>query len=255
MGSYSGTDNGTCSNVNCHGSNTTPAWRTGDIDTTSVSNANCMTTCHYVQTVGTDNEYQSARSGKHLAHINAGKTCDNCHSAAPSNHYTSFGDNAMINPNNIAPNGGPNYNDTTTTGPPYYNPTGSSGGCSNISAGCHANADWDPTAAGGCAFCHSSGQSRTGGGSYRQIAGSSGDFNLASHHITGISNGNVDPRDCSQCHWEGNPADGTRTDYHTGVGILGNGVIDLRVWTDTSPTVATVFSVNNQKAADPQGMG
>ncbi len=62
---------GTCSNVSCHGGQTTPAWLTGSIDV----NTQC-TLCH---TFGAA-EYNSYSSGRHLSHtVEFGYDCFECH--------------------------------------------------------------------------------------------------------------------------------------------------------------------------------
>jgi predicted CxxxxCH...CXXCH cytochrome family protein len=72
---------GTCSNVSCHGGQTTPEWLTGTI------NAQC-TLCHAFGTA----EYNSYSSGAHLFHTTQGYSCVACHSATilAGNHFTTL---------------------------------------------------------------------------------------------------------------------------------------------------------------------
>jgi predicted CxxxxCH...CXXCH cytochrome family protein len=67
---YNNADN-TCSNVSCHGGQTTPVWLTGSIDV----NTQC-TSCHSYGTT----EYNSFVSGQHDFHVNTeGFPCIACH--------------------------------------------------------------------------------------------------------------------------------------------------------------------------------
>jgi len=68
----------TCSNVSCHGGQTTPNWRTGSIDV----NAQC-TSCHVVGTALATPQYNSAYSGHHDKHVNDVRAaCTECHSTS-----------------------------------------------------------------------------------------------------------------------------------------------------------------------------
>ncbi|ORJ52751.1 CxxxxCH/CxxCH domain c-type cytochrome, partial [Geothermobacter hydrogeniphilus] len=85
--SYAGSQ---CSNVSCHGGQTTPAW-TGTID----ANTQC-TLCHKAEDVAT--EYNSATSGMHgITGVVSGQNhgvslaCTQCHNGQPSNHFSDAG--------------------------------------------------------------------------------------------------------------------------------------------------------------------
>jgi len=74
----------TCSNVSCHGGQTTPAWLTGSIDV----NTQC-TSCHAYG----DSEYNSFVSGQHYYHVEVlDFNCVACHdlSKLVVNHFTSL---------------------------------------------------------------------------------------------------------------------------------------------------------------------
>jgi predicted CxxxxCH...CXXCH cytochrome family protein len=74
---------GTCSNVSCHGGQTTPVWLTGTINV----NTQC-TLCHAFGTA----EYNSYSSGAHLFHTTQGYSCAACHSATilAQTHFTTL---------------------------------------------------------------------------------------------------------------------------------------------------------------------
>ncbi len=75
---------GTCSNISCHGGQTTPAWLTGSID----PGTGC-TSCHSYGT----SEYNSFVSGEHFLHvITLGKACTACHDTAKlsATHFTTL---------------------------------------------------------------------------------------------------------------------------------------------------------------------
>jgi predicted CxxxxCH...CXXCH cytochrome family protein len=83
--------NRTCSNVSCHGGQTTPDWRTGAIDV----NTQC-TSCH---TTGTTTQFNGPASGTHnrSGHQVA---CTACHSttALAVNHFTNLATSALEGP-------------------------------------------------------------------------------------------------------------------------------------------------------------
>jgi predicted CxxxxCH...CXXCH cytochrome family protein len=77
----------TCSNVSCHGGQTTPNWRTGTIDVNT--NAGCLQ-CHRAREVS--DQFNSFFSGEHEEHLEEGIACRDCHDmnrAAPgaANHF------------------------------------------------------------------------------------------------------------------------------------------------------------------------
>ena len=88
----------TCSNVSCHGGQTTPAWTA----TGSLSSATDCAKCHALGTAPGVPENNSAYSGFHALHMNspAKLLCTECHSMANGSsgalgHLTSLGTAAM----------------------------------------------------------------------------------------------------------------------------------------------------------------
>ena len=116
-----------CSNVSCHGGQTTPNWRTGTIDV----NTQC-TSCHALGTA----QYNSYNSGEHNRSDHRSKACTVCHNTTTLavNHFTTLGTTAMEGPASATIGGG------STTVSTYVPSTGS---CtpSNTSV-CHATERW-----------------------------------------------------------------------------------------------------------------
>jgi predicted CxxxxCH...CXXCH cytochrome family protein len=85
----------TCSNVSCHGGQTTPNWRTGSIDVTTQ-----CTSCHIMGTT----QYNSYNSGEHNKHVNGeGYPCTYCHNMSngktgSNNHFSFLSTQAMEGP-------------------------------------------------------------------------------------------------------------------------------------------------------------
>jgi predicted CxxxxCH...CXXCH cytochrome family protein len=80
---------GTCSNISCHGGQTTPPWLTGSI----ILSTQC-TLCHAYGT----SEYNSFVSGQHDFHVNTlGKPCVACHYTVTlaENHFTTLNTRTM----------------------------------------------------------------------------------------------------------------------------------------------------------------
>lgn len=113
-----------CSNVGCHGGQTTPNWQTGAI----VVNDQC-TICHVLGTT----QFNSYNSGEHAFHVNlfgaGAATCKLCHdtTALAVNHFTTLADNSISPAVASATIGGP-FITTWTPG------AGTSGTCN---ATCH----------------------------------------------------------------------------------------------------------------------
>jgi predicted CxxxxCH...CXXCH cytochrome family protein len=88
----------TCSNVSCHGGQTTPTWLTGTI---AVSTQ--CTACHTYY-YGVNPQFNSYRSGRHYFHIldSSGPElyCTDCHDASllSSNHLTTLNTTTMEGP-------------------------------------------------------------------------------------------------------------------------------------------------------------
>jgi predicted CxxxxCH...CXXCH cytochrome family protein len=118
------TSNVTCSNISCHGGQTTPNWQTGTINV----NTQC-TSCH---TSGTS-QYNSYYSGHHSTHVNGeGFACTVCHDTTKLavNHFTSLNTLFTEATASATINSAINFNGTTC------NP--SAGGLS----GCHSSHTW-----------------------------------------------------------------------------------------------------------------
>jgi predicted CxxxxCH...CXXCH cytochrome family protein len=119
-----GNTNQTCSNVSCHGGQTTPNWLTGTINV----NTQC-TSCHASGTA----QYNSYNSGKHTKHIVDKKVaCVSCHSTTKlaTNHFTSLETAAMEGPASATIGG-------TGTSVSAYNTS-----TRNCTTSCHGNKSW-----------------------------------------------------------------------------------------------------------------
>jgi predicted CxxxxCH...CXXCH cytochrome family protein len=126
--------NQTCSNIGCHGGQTTPDWTTGTISLT-----NDCTSCHRLATVS--DQFNSYGSGRHSSHAETGghaddlgfnPTCSACHNAAnlpASDHFSNL-DTAVVEGNPIA---------TLLTGLSYDNTTDPANPtCTTNIAVCHS---------------------------------------------------------------------------------------------------------------------
>ena len=95
---------GTCSNVSCHGGQTTPGWLSGaTIDVTTQ-----CTSCHAYGTA----EYNSFVSGEHSLHvISLGIACTACHDTTKLavSHFTTLNTTAMEGPASATLNNSLNY--------------------------------------------------------------------------------------------------------------------------------------------------
>jgi predicted CxxxxCH...CXXCH cytochrome family protein len=104
----------TCSNISCHGGQTTPGWQSGILVT-----ASACTSCHASGTA----QFNSYNSGEHSFHINErGLACTACHDMANGlsgalNHFTTLNTTSMVDAaNTIRPlPGGGSYNGSTCT--------------------------------------------------------------------------------------------------------------------------------------------
>jgi predicted CxxxxCH...CXXCH cytochrome family protein len=120
----------TCSNVSCHGGQTTPNWRTGSIDVN-----NQCTVCHASGTA----QYNSYNSGEHSLHITefgaSATTCKYCHNTATLavSHFTALNTQAMEGPASATIGG------TGTLVTTYVPSTGS---CSPRTGVCHGTETW-----------------------------------------------------------------------------------------------------------------
>jgi len=88
-----------CSNVSCHGGQTTPSWATGTITV----NSQC-TSCHAYGTT----QYNSYNSGDHNNSNHSSRACTVCHNTTTlaANHFTSLGTTAMEGPASATIGGG-----------------------------------------------------------------------------------------------------------------------------------------------------
>jgi predicted CxxxxCH...CXXCH cytochrome family protein len=87
---------GTCSNVSCHGGQTTPVWGTGTIDVN-----NQCTSCHAFAFSYDLTQYNNYSSGQHYFHVVVkGMPCFTCHDTTKlaTNHFTSLNTHAMEGP-------------------------------------------------------------------------------------------------------------------------------------------------------------
>ena len=85
---------GSCSNVSCHGGQTSPAWLTGTLDV----NTQCAS-CHQAGTTQY-NGYTNPDDESHTFHIDMGWRCTLCHNTTTlaANHFTSLDTQAMEGP-------------------------------------------------------------------------------------------------------------------------------------------------------------
>lgn len=120
--SFNATAN-TCSNVSCHGGQTTPNWLTGTINV----NTQC-TACHASGTA----QHNSYSSGRHTLHVDRNIACTVCHDTTKLavHHFTTLNTSAMEGPASGTIVTAANYNGTSC------NP--SAGGLS----GCHSSKTW-----------------------------------------------------------------------------------------------------------------
>ncbi len=99
------TDNldGTCSNISCHGGQTTPDWWTGTIAVNSA-----CTDCHSSGT----GQYNGYFSGRHSKHLNKGIGCTSCHDTGKlaNNHFTKLETSTMEGPAGNTMKNAMNYN-------------------------------------------------------------------------------------------------------------------------------------------------
>jgi predicted CxxxxCH...CXXCH cytochrome family protein len=116
----------TCTNVSCHGGQTTPNWQTGTINV----NTQC-TACHAFGTT----QYNGFSSGQHNRHVNnLGYSCTVCHNTttlAP-NHFTDLATHAMEGPASATIGGG-----STNIPSGSYNPSTRS-----CNPSCHGSETW-----------------------------------------------------------------------------------------------------------------
>jgi len=112
----------TCSNISCHGGQTTPNWFTGSINV----NTQC-TSCHASGTA----QYNSYHSGHHSTHVGQ-FACTVCHDTTKLavHHFTTLNTSALEGPASGTIVTAANYNGTTC------NP--SAGGLT----GCHSSETW-----------------------------------------------------------------------------------------------------------------
>lgn len=116
--------NGTCSNISCHGGNTTPDWWSGSI----AVNTQC-TSCHASGSA----QYNSYSSGEHSLHNNRGYACTVCHSTTKlaSSHFGGLNTSAL---NSAAAGIGGSGTRVTS-----YTVSGSTKTCATS---CHGNERW-----------------------------------------------------------------------------------------------------------------
>ncbi|HUK99221.1 MAG TPA: CxxxxCH/CxxCH domain-containing protein [Nitrospirota bacterium] len=101
---------GSCSNVSCHGGQTTPIWGSGSIDV----NSSC-TSCHAYGS----SQYNSYLSGEHYSHIfTEGYTCTDCHDTTKlaTNHFKQLNTSIMEGPASATIYDSFNYNGSCSPG-------------------------------------------------------------------------------------------------------------------------------------------
>ena len=101
--------NGTCSNVSCHGGQTTPVWLSGTLDVS--------TQCASCHSYGTT-QYNSYYSGAHYAHVyQQGLFCTDCHDTVKLavNHFTALNTATMEGPAPATLNSSLQYDGTCTS--------------------------------------------------------------------------------------------------------------------------------------------
>lgn len=113
----------TCSNVRCHGGQTSPVWG-------SSLTSSCVS-CHAAGAT----QYNSYNSGKHVDHIANGLACTDCHdsTALAPGHFSNLSSSAINQKASGTLRGYLNYNPTTPTCSPQAIPAGNQVGV------CHAN--------------------------------------------------------------------------------------------------------------------
>ena len=128
-----------CTNVSCHGGQTTPDWRTGTID----PNTDCLL-CHAAGTT----QFNGFSSGRHNTHVqfwvpsllpSVVPTCLACHNTTTLavSHYTAFSTPAMEGPASATIGGAGTSLTSYTPGAP------GTGSCTPQSGvGCHGTRDW-----------------------------------------------------------------------------------------------------------------
>ncbi|PWB64017.1 MAG: hypothetical protein C3F14_07310, partial [Deltaproteobacteria bacterium] len=121
----------TCSNVSCHGGQTTPSWQTQTANAIDVPNA-CLK-CHVSGTT----QYNSYDSGKHNRHITAfglsASTCKRCHDEEKVNvsgHFQNLATHAFEQP----------ASETVLSGV-RYNGSGCNPDAGGLT-GCHGSKKW-----------------------------------------------------------------------------------------------------------------
>lgn len=111
--------NGTCTNVSCHGAQTTPVWIDGllDVDTQ-------CTLCHRSRSAS--DQFNSYFSGRHNLHVGGGLLCTDCHDTVKLStaHFTTLDTPEMEGPASATLNDSLNYDGTSC------NPT------------CHGTENW-----------------------------------------------------------------------------------------------------------------
>jgi len=159
--------NATCSNVNCHFENTTPAW--GSAAFASPGNCNA---CHGAPPADGNHPATTGPGKKHGDYYGTTTgSCIKCHNdhtveAKPFAHATSAGKRSLVLQFTAAPNSGGTYSKTADLAYPTYLPSRTSaanrnGTCSSMY--CHSNGNgglptttptWGSTLATDCSGCH-----------------------------------------------------------------------------------------------------
>jgi len=120
--------NNTCSNISCHGGQTTPVWQTGSI----AVDTQC-TICHASGT----SQYNSFASGRHTLHIGKGYACTVCHNTTKlaTGHFSNLATSTFEQDPATTVGGG-------STSITAYTPSATKATSGSCSPKCHGSQTW-----------------------------------------------------------------------------------------------------------------
>jgi len=228
----SATKNGlstTCANA-CHNNTSTAQW--GD------SQLSCNA-CH-------DDTGTAGLLGRHATHINAGKTCSDCHavpSAGDTSHVTALpvvSDNATVTP------GAGTFNDAAKT-------------CTATGGACHGDGtttSWYSTGTQGCVACHNY-PDPAGGSLWAVDTGHAVQYDTSVNPRTHLPLGTLfnytsdtyatviaDTTKCGKCHSGATHRNGSVETASTGIGYNNCGTGDFTINVNTSGSDVTCSNVS-----------
>jgi len=188
----------TCSNVSCHGGQTTPSWLTGAL--ASTTEAGCRA-CHALGTAQGVPENNSPYSGLHALHLNSTQNlqCVECHAMANGtpgalNHFKALNTAAMEGP------AGDTVAFSTTTPATSYVPATQSCGSGAFSCHGHAHGANYTWVGGGSHTVPYTGSAHTGVASQAAF-----DASCKNCHSVSGSSPNASAPLCITCHQAGSP--------------------------------------------------